>query len=97
MSEQGGPSNPQAKPEVASTPRLSIKIPSPKKFTGDGEDLKPEAFDRWYNAVQLYFRLNKIPQDVDGSGHYWILYTEGRGQEAAFQAAELFGETLTRN
>src|ERR1700712_1397985 len=97
MSEQGGPSNPQAEPVVASTPRLSIRIPSPKKFTGDGENLKPEAFDRWYNAVQLYFRLNEIPQDADGSGNYWILYREGRAQEAAFQAAEPLGENLTRN
>ena len=24
---------------------LSIKVPSPKKFTGEAEDLKPEAFD----------------------------------------------------
>jgi len=28
-------------------PRLSIKVPSPKKFTCYGEDLKLEVFDRW--------------------------------------------------
>ena len=76
-------------------PRLSIKVPSLKKFTGEGEDLKAEAFHRWYNSVQLYRRLYKVPQNGDGSGNYWILYTEGRAQEAAFEAAELFGEDIT--
>jgi len=98
MSDHGegvGGSGPAAVPEPL--PRLSIKVPSPKKFTGDGEDLKLEAFDRLYNSVQLYLRLHNVPQNAAGAGNYWILYTEGRAQEAAFQAAELFGENLTRD
>ena len=92
----GGPA-PIPAPVPDSLPQLSIKVPSPKKFTGEGEDLKPEAFERWYNSVQLYLRLHKVPQNADGAGNYWILYTEGRAQEAAFQAAELFGEDITRD
>ena len=57
----------------------------------------PEAFDTWYNSVQLYLRLHKVPQNGDRSGNYWILYTEERAQEAGFQAAELFGEDITRD
>ena len=72
-------------------------MPSPKKFTGEAEDLKPEAFDQCYNSVQLYLRLHRVAQNLPGSGNYWILYTEGRAQEAAFQAAETFGENLTRD
>ena len=100
MSDHGegaGEPAPVPAPVSDSLPRLSIKVPSPKKFTGEGEDLKPEAFDRWYNFVQLYLRLHKVPQNAEGSGNYWILYTEGRAQEAAFQAAELFGEDITRD
>jgi len=41
--------------------------------------------------------LHNVSQNAAGSGNYWILYTEGRAQEAAFQAAELFGENLTRD
>jgi len=41
--------------------------------------------------------LHNVSQNAGGSGNYWILYTEGRAQEAAFQAAELFGENLTRD
>ena len=94
--EAGGEEGTPA-PVPEALPRLSIKVPSPKKFTGEAEDLKPEAFDRWYNSVQLYLRLHRVAQNVPGSGNYWILYTEGRAQEAAFQAAETFGENLTRD
>jgi len=84
-------------PVLESLPRLSIKIPLPKKFTGDSEDLKPEAFNTWYNLVQLYLRLHNVSQNATGAGNYWIFYMEERAQEAAFQAAELLGENLTRD
>ena len=32
-------------PVPEALPRLSIKVPSPKQFTGEVADLKPEAFD----------------------------------------------------
>ena len=100
MSDHGegtGEPAPIPAPVSDSLPRLSIKVLSPRKFPGEGEDLKPEAFDRWYNSVQLYLRLHKVRQNTEGSGNYWILYTEGRAQEAAFQAAGLFGEDITRD
>ena len=78
----GAGSTPAPVPEFL--PRLSIKVPSPKKLTGEAEDLKSEGFDRWYNSVQLYLRLHRVAQNVPGSGNYWILYTEGRAQEAVF-------------
>jgi len=90
----GGP-GPEPVPELL--PRLNIKVPSPKKFTGDCEDPKLEAFDRWYNSVQLYLLLHNVCQNAAGLGKYWILYTEERAQEAAFQAVELFGKNLTRD
>jgi len=85
MSDHGeGAGKPGPEPAPEPLPRLSIKVPSPKKFTGDGEDLKPEAFDRWYNSVQLYLRLHNVSQNAAGSGNYWFLYTEGRAQEVVF-------------
>jgi len=98
MSDHGeGAGGPGPEPVPEALPRLSIKVPSPKKFRGDGEDLKPEAFDRWYNSVKLYLRLHNVSQNAAGTGNYWIVYTEGLAQEAAFQAAELFGENCTRD
>ena len=100
MSDHGkgdGEPAPIPAPVPDSLPQRSIKVPSPKKFTSEGEELKPEVFDRWSNSVHLYLGLHKVSQNADGSGNYWILYTEGRAQEAAFQAAELFGEDITRD
>jgi len=88
----GGP-GPEPGPEPL--PSHSIMVPSPKIFTGDGKDLKLEAFDRWYNSVQLYLRWHNVSQKAAGSGNNWILHTEGRAQEAGFQVAELFRENLT--
>ena len=90
--EEGTPA-----PVPEALPRLSIKVPSPKKFTGKAEDLMPKAFDRCYNPVQLYLRLHRVALNVPGSANYWILYTEGRPQEAAFQAAKTFEANLTRD
>jgi len=98
MSDHGeGPGGPCPAPVPESLPRLSIKVPSTKEFTAHGEDLKPEAFDGWYNSVELYLRLHKVSQHAAGAGNHWILYTEGETQEVAFQAAELFGENLTQD
>ena len=79
MSNQGdgaGEAGNAPAPVPEALPRLSIKVPSPKKFTGELEDLKPEAFDQWYDSVQLYLRLHRVAQNVPGSENYWILYTE---------------------
>jgi len=49
------------------------------------------------DAVQLYLRLHNVSLNAAGVGNSWILHTEGRAQEAAFQPAELFGEHLMRH
>jgi len=88
----GGPGPPPVREPL---PRVSIKVPSPKKLTRVGEDLKPKAFNGWSNSVQLYLRLHIVSQNAAGTGNRWILYTEGQAQEVAFQAAELFEGSLT--
>ena len=74
--EAAGGSGPPPVPEPL--PRASIKVPSPKIFTGDGDDLKPQAFDRYYNSVQLYLRLHNIAKNAAEAGNCQILHTEGR-------------------
>ena len=66
------------------------------RFAGEGEDLKPEAFDRWYNSVRLYLNLCGVAGNVERSGNYWILYTEGKAQEAACQVLQEYGDDSTR-
>ena len=38
-----------------------------------------------------------VSRKTAGSGNYWILYTNRQAQEAAFQAAQLFGEQMTKD
>ena len=70
--------------------------PAPSRFTGEGEDLKPEAFDRWYNTVRLFLNLSGATGNIGGSGNYWILYTKGKAQEAAHQLLQEHGDNITR-
>ena len=95
MSSEAGPSH--TRPEATVTAKMSFKPPSPNRFTGEGEDLKPEAFDRWYNSVRLYLNLSGIAGSPAGSGNYWILYTEGKAQEAAHQLLQEHGDDITQD
>jgi len=70
MSDHGegaGGSGPD--PVTEPLPRLSIKVLLPKIFTGDSQDLMPEAFARWYNSVQLCLRLNNVSQNTAGAAN----------------------------
>jgi len=81
MSQAGGvrgvEGNNDPEPAHASLPKplpgLNINVLLSKRHTWDGEDLKLEVFDRWYNLVQLYLRLYNVPQNIAGAGNYWIL------------------------
>jgi hypothetical protein len=76
--------------------KLSAKIPTPKTYSGEGEDLKPEAFDRWYHAVRLYLNLHGVVGNAEGSGNYWMMFTTGRASEAGSHALTTYGDTITR-
>ena len=93
MSEEAQP--PPANP-LAITARINFTPPAPTKFTGEGEDLKPKAFDRWYNSVWLYLNLSGVTGNIARSGNYWILYTEGKALEVAHQLLQEHGDEITR-
>ena len=38
-------------PDRSNAPRLTMKIPEPRRFSGSGKDMDPGAFDRWYEDV----------------------------------------------
>ena len=80
----------------AITARISFTPPASTNFTGEGEDLKLEAFDRWYNSVRLYLNLSGVTGNIARSGNYWILYTEGKAHEAAHQLLQEHGDEITR-
>ena len=88
----------EAQPAPVNPPAVTIRFapPAPSRFTGEGDDLKPEAFDRWYNSVRLYLNLSGVTGNIAGCGNYWILYTEGKVQEAAHQLLQEHGDDIVR-
>jgi len=78
MSEAGlaDPPAPPPEPVPDRTTRLAAKIHQPPTFSGEGDYLKAEAFETWYNSVQLYLNLTGVIPNAPGSGNYWILYHE---------------------
>ena len=93
MSEEAQPL-----PGPVNPPAVTIRFapPAPSRFTAEGEDLKPEVFDRWYNTVRLYLNLSEVTGNIPGSGNYWILYTEGKAQEAAHQLLQDHSDDIMR-
>jgi hypothetical protein len=77
--------------------RLAVHLLMLARFTGEGEDLKPEAFDRWYAAVRLYQNLTGVSANGAGSGNHWILYTTGRALEAANHSLQSRGDEISRD
>ena len=99
MSE-AGPADPPAPPPdpvLERTTRLAAKLHQPPTFSGEGDDLKEEAFETWYTSVRLYLNLTGVTPNAPGSGTYWILYTTKRALKASHQAFREFGDDITRD
>jgi len=66
-------------------------------LSGEGDDLKEEAFETWYTSVRLYLKLTGVTPNAAGSGSYWILYTMKGALKASHQALREFGDNITRD
>jgi len=99
MSE-AGPADPPAPPPdpvLQRTTRFAAKQHQPLTSSGEGDDLKEEAFETWYTLDQLYLNLTGVTPNAPGSGTYWILYTTKRALKASDQAFREFGDDITRD
>jgi len=54
-------------PDRSNAPRLTMKIPEPRRFSGSGKDMDPGAFDRWYEDVREYLLLHGITSTTGGN------------------------------
>jgi len=64
------------------TPRIPRpKIPAPDKFSGEGDDLKPDKLKRWFLAVERYLSRHQItPENTPDIVDWYGGLTEGRAQ-----------------
>ena len=67
MSDQGdaGPSR-----------RLKIKLPQPARFSGDGDDRKPDKLKQWFREVRKYLSKQDVHDDTEGVVDYYGVFTE---------------------
>ena len=45
--------------------RPKIKLPQPAKFSGEGDDLKPDKLKRWFREVKKYLSKYDINDDTE--------------------------------
>ena len=67
MSDQGdaGPSR-----------RPKIKLPQPAKFSGAGDNLKPDKLKRWFREVKKYLSKDDVNDDKEDVVDYYGALTE---------------------
>jgi len=66
------PPAPPPGPVLARMTRLAAKLHQARTFSGEGDDLKEEAFQTWYTSVRLYLNLTGVTPNALGSGSYWV-------------------------
>ena len=83
MSDQGdgGPSR-----------RPKIKLPQPAKFSGEGDDLKPDKLKRWFREVKKYLSKHDVNDDTEHVVDYYGAFTEERAHNAYLTLLDEYDE-----
>ena len=56
--------------------RQKIKLLQPAKFSGEGNDLKPDKLKRWFREVKKYVSKHDINDDREDVVDYYGAFTE---------------------
>ena len=59
-----------------------IKLPQPAKFSGEGDDLKPDRLKRWFREVKKYLSKHDVDDDTEDVVDYYGAFTEDRAHNA---------------
>ena len=83
MSDQGdaGPSR-----------RPKIKLLQPAKFSGEGDDIKPEELKRWFREVRKYLSKHDVNNDREDVVDYYGAFTEERAHNAYLMLLDEYDE-----
>ena len=72
--------------------RPKIKLPQPSKFSGEGDDLKPDKLKRWFQRVRKYLLKHDINDDTEDLVDYYGTFTEGQAHNAYLTLLEEYDE-----
>jgi hypothetical protein len=91
----GGGGKSRARPQEEEVPAafepLKFTLHLPAKFTGEGKDLKPEAFDRWATELSHFLLLQGKDVADPTSGLIIGSFCEGKATDAYHQCYKDFG------
>ena len=62
--------------------RPKIKLSQPAKFSGEGDDLKPDKLKRWFWEVKKYLSKHDVNDDIEDVVDYYGAFTEERAHNA---------------
>ena len=59
-----------------------INLPQPAKFSGEGDDLKPDRLKRWFREVKKYLSKHEVDDETEDVVDYYGPFTEDRAHNA---------------
>ena len=72
--------------------RPKIKLPQPAKFSGEGDDLKPDKLKRWFREVKRYLSKHDVNNDTEDVVDYYGAFTEERAHNAYLTLLDEYDE-----
>ena len=74
--------------------RPKIKLPQPAKFSGEGDDLKPDKLKRWFREVKKYLSKHHVNDDTEDMVDYYGPFIEERAHNAYLILLDEYDEVL---
>ena len=71
-----------------------IKLPQPDKFSGEGDDLKPDKLKRWLRQVKQYLSKHGVTDATDDVVDYYGSFTQERAHNAYITLLDEYGDTM---
>ena len=72
--------------------RPKIKLPQPAKFSGEGDDLKPDKLKRWFREVKKYLSKHDVNDETGDVVDYYSAFTEKRAHNAYLTLLDEYDE-----
>ena len=69
-----------------------IKLPQPAKFSGEGDDLKPDKLKRWFREVRKYLSNNDVNDDTEDVVDHYDAFTEKSAHNAYLTLIDEYDE-----
>ena len=81
-----------AQGDAGPSKRPKIKLPQPAKFSGKGDDLRPDKLKRWFREVKKYLSKHDVNDNTEDVVDYYGAFTEERAHNAYLTLLDEYDE-----